>query len=219
MLGNTNAGLDSRFAQFQGQGQPGAAAAGGYPGLGGNMQALQSLQAGSFGLQNPLQAGGRPGLGGLQGGAAGGGALGAQQRLGAGGAGLAPSLQQLGLGQAGPGARVAMPGAQQFAGVNGERGAEGAQGRGLWGRAADVRVMNRWHEMQCSHCGTSLCVWRGWHAPLNAVRLRALHALRPVASLTANCHLLQCRPGGRAGGARRRRRGRPQPRAAAARTG
>lgn len=132
MLGNTNAGLDSRFAQFQGQ--PGAAAAAGYPGLGGNMQALQSLQAGSFGLQNPLQAGGRPGLGGLQGGAGAGGALGAQQRLGAAGGGLAPSLQQLGLGQAGPGARVAVPG-QQFAGVNGER-CGGAAGRGR-GRALD----------------------------------------------------------------------------------
>ncbi|PRW45154.1 putative NOT transcription complex subunit VIP2 isoform X2 [Chlorella sorokiniana] len=134
MLGNTNAGLDSRFAQFQGQGQPGAAAGGGYPGLGGNMQALQSLQAGSFGLQNPLQAGGRPGLGGLQGGAGAGGALGAQQRLGAGGAGLGPSLQQLGLGQAGPGARVAMgPGSQQFAGVNGLAGARAGLGGGVAG--------------------------------------------------------------------------------------
>jgi len=60
MLGNTNAGLDSRFAQFQGQGQPGGATAAGFPGLGGNMQnmqALQSLQAGGFGLQNPLQGG------------------------------------------------------------------------------------------------------------------------------------------------------------------
>ncbi len=59
MLGNANAGLDNRFA-FQGQGQPGAAASGGFPGLGGNMQnmqALQSLQAGGFGLQNPLQGG------------------------------------------------------------------------------------------------------------------------------------------------------------------
>lgn len=133
MLGNTNAGLDSRFAQFQGQGQPGGAAAGGYPGLGGNMQALQSLQAGSFGLQNPLQAGGRPGLGGLQGGAASGGALGAQQRLAAGGGGLGPSLQQLGLGQAGPGARVAMPGTQQFAGVNGERDGMRTQAPGAGG--------------------------------------------------------------------------------------
>lgn len=136
MLGNTNAGLDSRFAQFQGQGQPGAAAAG-YPGLGGNMQALQSLQAGSFGLQNPLQAGGRPGLGGLQGGAGAGGALGAQQRLGAAGAGLGPSLQQLGLGQAGPGARVGMPGTQQFAGVNGEWGVQEA-GHDARGRQAGV---------------------------------------------------------------------------------
>lgn len=56
---NTNQGLDGRFAQFQGQGQPGGGAAtgGGFPGLGSNMQALQSLQAGTFGLQNPLQAG------------------------------------------------------------------------------------------------------------------------------------------------------------------
>ena len=58
MLGNSNAGLDNRFAQFQGQGQPGGGGgAGGFPGLGGNMQALQSLQAGNFGLQNPLQGG------------------------------------------------------------------------------------------------------------------------------------------------------------------
>ncbi|EFN56312.1 expressed protein [Chlorella variabilis] len=118
---NTNQGLDGRFAQFQGQGQPGGGAAtgGGFPGLGSNMQALQSLQAGTFGLQNPLQAG-RPGMGGLQG-AVGGqaAALGAQQRLGAGG-GLAPNLQQLGLGQA-PGGRVGLPG-QQFAGVNGLAG-------------------------------------------------------------------------------------------------
>lgn len=116
MLGNSNAGLDNRFAQFQGQGQPGAGGGGGgFPGLGGNMQALQSLQAaGSFGLQNPLQ-GGRPGLG-LQGGVAGQAGLGAQQRLGGGG--LAPNMQQLGLGQA-PGGRVGVPG-QQFPGVNGE---------------------------------------------------------------------------------------------------
>jgi hypothetical protein len=59
MLGNTNQGLDGRFAQFQGQAQAGAAggAGGGFPGLGSNMQALQSLQAGSFGLQNTLQGG------------------------------------------------------------------------------------------------------------------------------------------------------------------
>ena len=57
MLGNSNAGLDNRFAQFQGQGQPGGGGSGGFPGLGGNMQALQSLQAGNFGLQNPLQGG------------------------------------------------------------------------------------------------------------------------------------------------------------------
>lgn len=59
MLGNANAGLDNRFA-FQGQSQPGAAATGGFPGLGGsmqNMQALQSLQAGGFGLQSTLQGG------------------------------------------------------------------------------------------------------------------------------------------------------------------
>lgn len=55
MLGNNNAGLDNRFAQFAGQGQPGGGT--GFPGLGGNMQALQSLQAGGFGLQNPLQGG------------------------------------------------------------------------------------------------------------------------------------------------------------------
>lgn len=127
MLGSTNAGLDNRFAQFQGQGQPGAAGAGGFPGLGGNMQALQSLQAGGFGLQNPLQ-GGRPGLGGLQGTVGSqAGAMGAQQRLGTAG-GLAPSLQQLGLGQA-PGGRVGVP-AQQYAGVNGLAGARAGMGAG-----------------------------------------------------------------------------------------
>ena len=60
MLGNNNAGgLDSRFAQFQGQGQPGGVGGGGFPGLGGgnNMQALQSLQGNYGQLQNQLQAG------------------------------------------------------------------------------------------------------------------------------------------------------------------